>query len=125
MRIEKGFRAWGTDLSPGYTLPEVGAGRFLRDPGPDPARRLLPLTLEDIGIDALPMSPVWRGDARVGEVTSAAYGHRIGAPVALAMLSAEISPGDPVEVEVFGRRVPARTHPDAPLFDPAHERLRA
>ncbi|MCK0167182.1 FAD-dependent oxidoreductase [Jannaschia sp. S6380] len=128
MRIEKAYRAWGTDLSPGYTLREVGSDRFIRPEakGPEPKRALAPLTLADCGYDPRPMSPVWHGDALVGEVTSAAFGHRIGAPVALAMLDqAAAPPGTAVEVEIFGRRVPATVHADAPLWDPANERLRA
>ena len=126
LRIEKGYRAWGSDLSPGYTLREVGAGRFMSDRGAPPARRLLPLTLDDIGIDPRPMSPVWMGDRLAGEVTSAAYGHRIGKPVALAMLDCTLAPPDTeVEIEIFSRRVRATVHPDEPLFDPSNERLRA
>ncbi|WP_371154678.1 FAD-dependent oxidoreductase [Jannaschia sp. 2305UL9-9] len=126
MRLEKGYRAWGSDLSPGYTLREVGADRFIRPDarGPDPDRHLHMLVLDDCGYDPLPMSPVHADGRITGEITSAAYGHRIGKPIALAMLPAG-SAGRAVQVEIFGQMVPATVHPDAPLYDPANERLRA
>ena len=128
MRIEKAYRAWGSDLSPGYTLREVGADRFIRkeDRGDDPARKLAVLTLNDHPYDPLPMSPVWIGDKIVGEITSAAYGHRVQKAIALAMLDCTDAPPDTqVEVEIFGRRVLAAVHADAPLWDPENERIRA
>ncbi|SFI47656.1 GcvT family protein [Jannaschia pohangensis] len=128
MRIEKAYRAWGSDLSPGYTLREVGADRFIwaERRGDDPARALAVLTLEDTEYDPRPMSNVWLGDVRVGEITSAAFGCRVGKPVALAMLDrAKAPPGTSVEVDIFGRRVPALVHPDRPLWDAANDRIRA
>ncbi|WP_281825200.1 glycine cleavage T C-terminal barrel domain-containing protein [Jannaschia rubra] len=73
-----------------------------------------------------PCRPVSLGGGLVDEVTSTAFGHRIGKPVAMVILScAGAPPGTEVEVQVFGRRIPARVHGDAPLYDPANERLRA
>ena len=72
------------------------------------------------------MSPVWIGDKIVGEITSAAYGHRVQKAIALAMLDCTDAPPDTqVEVEIFGRRVLAAVHADAPLWDPENERIRA
>ncbi|WP_179379391.1 GcvT family protein [Jannaschia marina] len=126
MRIEKGYRAWGTDLSPGYTLREVGADRFIRkeDRGEDPARCLHVLVLEDIGYDPLPMSPIRAGGEIVGEVTSANFGHRVGKPLAMAMLPRG-SEGQTVEVEVFGHKVNATVHADGAMWDAENDRIRA
>jgi dimethylglycine dehydrogenase len=72
------------------------------------------------------MSTVWSGGRIVGEVTTAAYGYRIGASVALAMLKPEVAqPGAKVEIEVYGEMRAATVRGDAPLWDPANERLRA
>ncbi|CTQ51189.1 GcvT family protein [Jannaschia donghaensis] len=128
LRIEKAYRAWGSDLSPGYTLREIGADRFIRkaERGDDPPRALHVLTLDDIGYDPLPMSPVRRNGQIVGEITSAAYGHRVGKPIALAMLAKADAPGgSTVEVEVFGRIVNAKVHGDGALWDADNERVRA
>ncbi|GIT93047.1 dimethylglycine dehydrogenase [Jannaschia pagri] len=126
MRIEKGYRAWGSDLSPGYTLREVGADRFIRkdERGEDPARCLHVLTLDDMGYDPLPMSPIRQDGEIVGEITSAAFGHRVGKPIAMAMLPRG-SEGQTVEVEVFGHKVTAAVHADGALWDSENERIRA
>ncbi|SDZ49719.1 dimethylglycine dehydrogenase [Jannaschia faecimaris] len=128
MRLEKGYRAWGSDLSPGYTLREVGADRFIRKEnlGEDPDRCLHMLILDDIGYDPLPMSPV-RADGRIiGEVTSAAFGHRTGKPIALAMLKrAETRTATALEVEAFGHIIRATVHAEGVLYDPQNKRMRA
>jgi glycine cleavage system aminomethyltransferase T len=68
--------------------------------------------------------PVYDGTTPVGYVTSAAYGHTIGAPIAYAWLPAELaSPGTEVRIGYFDRRLPAVVTAE-PLFDPKHERLR-
>lgn len=128
MRIEKGYRAWGSDLSPGYTLREVGADRFIRkaERGADPARCLHVLELDACDYDPLPMSPVRLDGKIVGEITSSAYGHRTQKALALAMLSTADAPvGSRVEVEVFGHLVGATVHPDGAMWDAGNERLRA
>ena len=84
------------------------------------------LTLDDAGdCDPPSMSTVWADGRIVGEVTTAAFGYRIGASVALAMLRPDLcAPGTRVEVEVYGERRAATVRGDAPLWDPANERLR-
>jgi dimethylglycine dehydrogenase len=62
----------------------------------------------------------------VGETTSGAWGYRVNASVALGMLRADLAtPGTVLEVEIYGERFPATVQPDAPLWDPQNERLRA
>jgi glycine cleavage system aminomethyltransferase T len=57
-------------------------------------------------------------------VTSAAYGHTVGAPIAYAWLPADLAvPGTAVEIGYFGRRLSATVAVE-PLFDPEHERIR-
>jgi len=69
-------------------------------------------------------APVWHASAAVGKVTSSAYGHTVGAPLALALLPVELAqPGLPVEVEVAGVRHPA-TVVRRPYYDPEGARLR-
>ena len=72
------------------------------------------------------MSTLWHEGAIVGETTSGAWGYRVGKSVALGMLRSDLTaPGTRIEVEIFGRRYPATVEPDAPLWDPENERLRA
>jgi dimethylglycine dehydrogenase len=35
------------------------------------------------------------------------------------------TPGQKLEIEIFGQRCPATVQPDAPLWDPENARLRA
>ena len=76
--------------------------------------------------DAPYMSNVWRAGLRVGETLSGAWGYRVGASLALAMLRADcLAPGTAVEVEIFGQRIPATVRGEAALWDPANQRIRA
>ncbi|MEL6280588.1 MAG: glycine cleavage T C-terminal barrel domain-containing protein, partial [Pseudomonadota bacterium] len=60
------------------------------------------------------------------ETTSGAWGYRVNASVALAMLRADCAePGTELEVEIFGERMKAVVQKDEPLWDPQNERLRS
>ena len=50
--------------------------------------------------------PVYHDGKIIGQTTSAAYGYRVGAPVAIAMLS-PLDSGTDVEVDIGGLRYPA------------------
>ncbi len=58
-------------------------------------RRLMGLVVVGGGV---PGGPVVHDGREVGEVTSAAHSDRLGVPIALAMLRAEVEPGAAVEV---------------------------
>ncbi len=139
MRLEKGYRAYGGDMTAEHHPYEAGlgfavrldAGDFLgRDSlaelaGRPLARRLACLTLDDPHSVVMGSEPVYAGGDPAGYVTSAAYGYTVGKSIAYAWLPAELaSPGTPVEVEYFGRRLPAEVT-EEPLFDPRMDRLRA
>jgi dimethylglycine dehydrogenase len=138
LRIEKGYRAWKGDLSTDYSLLEGGLGRFIDWTHDFPGKaaleaekqrgvtkRFCTLIVEAGAEDPPYMATIWQGDAIVGEVTSAAFGHRVGAVVALGMLRADLGPGTAVEVEVFGVRYRAVVQADAPVWDAKNERIRA
>ncbi|EEW25387.1 GcvT family protein [Rhodobacter ferrooxidans] len=139
LRIEKGYRAWKGDLSTDYTVLQGGLERFVdfakpafrgrgaltreRDAGV--AKRFVTLVVQAGDCDPPYMSTLWHGGAVVGETTSADWGHRVAACVALGMLRADLAvPGVALEVEVFGQRYPAVVQADAPLWDSKNERLR-
>jgi dimethylglycine dehydrogenase len=72
------------------------------------------------------MSTLWQNGTVVGETTSAYWGHRVGACVALGMLRADLAePGTELEIEVFGTRYPATVRGDGAIWDPTNERIRA
>ncbi len=141
LRIEKGYRAWKGDLSTDYTLLQGGLDRFVKldKPADFPgkaallnerqqgvAQRFVTMTVEAGDQDAPYMSTVWHNGAVVGETTSGDWGYRIGTSVALGMIRADLAEaGTEVEIDIFGKRCRAVVQPDAPLWDPKNERLRA
>ena len=143
LRLEKGYRAWGVDLTTERTPVEAGLGHLVRADGREftgrealharaasaDAWRMALLSIEPDG-DADPFSShsVWRGDRAIGIVTSGAPGHRTGTVLALAYLRPEADAsahvgGDALAVSILGRRCPARVL-NAPPYDPANARLR-
>ena len=141
LRLEKGYRAWKGDLSTDYTILQGGLDRFVKWDKPDFAgkaalenerqqgvrKRFVTLVLDAPGdYDAPYMSTLWHDGAIVGETTSGGWGYRVDKSIALGMLRADLTtPGTRVEVEIFGARFAATVQPDAPLWDPKNERLRA
>ncbi|QDG76109.1 FAD-dependent oxidoreductase [Labrenzia sp. PHM005] len=141
LRIEKGYRAWKGDLSTDYTLLESGLDRFtkldkeedfpgkaalLNEKQQGSKQRFVTLKVDSDEIDPPYMSNIWMNGNIVGETTSAAYGFRIDACVALGMVREDLAhPDTALEVEVYGQRVAATVQPDGPLWDPQNQRLRA
>ncbi|MEO8228464.1 MAG: FAD-dependent oxidoreductase [Chloroflexota bacterium] len=138
LRLEKGYRSWGTDMTTEHDPYEAGLGFAVR-PGKGEfigraaiagrseataARKLTCLTIDDPATVAMGKEPVFADGAPAGYVTSAAFGYSVGASIAYAWLPAAAAvPGRRVEIESFGARVPARVAAE-PLFDPEMTRLR-
>jgi glycine cleavage system aminomethyltransferase T/glycine/D-amino acid oxidase-like deaminating enzyme len=147
LRLEKGYRAWGADLSMDYTPIEAGLGFAVswskavpfigRDAlwaqrnGHPPTKRMLSFVLQE-------SEPVlWGGELIfhdgecVGHTTSGAYGHSLGASVALGYVSLAGGRVDPdavlagrYEIDLAGERHGARASVTPPL-DPARSRVLA
>jgi glycine cleavage system aminomethyltransferase T len=121
LRLEKGYRSWGRDMTSEDDPYQAG---LLPAGDTPPDRRLTCLILADTGDVPLGREPVYAGGFPVGHVTSAAYGWSVGAPIAYAWLPSVLSePGTQVEIGYFDRLLPATVAAE-PLFDPKHERLR-
>ncbi|MFB7462568.1 FAD-dependent oxidoreductase [Streptomyces sp. NPDC056224] len=134
LRLEKGYRSWGQDMTDEDTPYEAGLGFAVRmDKGDfvgrtalenagEPRRRLTALLLDDPAAVVLGKEPVYVGGLPAGYVTSASYGYTLGRCVAYAWLP-PLGAGTPVHIEYFGEKVPA-TVADEPLFDPGMSRIR-
>jgi 4-methylaminobutanoate oxidase (formaldehyde-forming) len=136
LRLEKGYRVWGADVTPEDTPFEAGVGFAVKlDKGEfigrealldasEPARRLACLVLEDPRAVALGSEPVSVDGELVGRVTSGGYGYTVERSIAYAYVPARYAqPEQPVAVEIFGEWIEGEVAPE-PLFDPAGERLR-
>jgi glycine cleavage system T protein len=136
MRLEKGYRVWGADITPEDTPYEAGLGFAVKLDkdfigkeallgAQQPERKLACLVLEDPRAVALGSEPVRVDGEITGRVTSGGYGYTVERSIAYAYLPAEaVEPGRAVEVEIFGEWVPGEVAAE-PLFDPSGERIRA
>lgn len=126
LRLEKSYRDWGHDIGPLDTPLEAGLaftvawdklGGFIgrealqRERETGVSRRLVGLKLVDPEPILLHDEPIWRGGTLIGRVASAAYGHSVGASVALAWLEPTARdpsigrlPEDDYQVEIGGVR---------------------
>ena len=137
LRLEKGYRVWGADIT-SETDPyssglgfAVRAGReFLGEaalPAPSGGpSRLACLVLDDPRSVALGNEPVRDADGTVvGRVSSGGLGYSLERSIAYAWLpAAHAEVGTRLSVEVFGEVVGAMVTAE-PLFDPAGHRIRA
>jgi glycine cleavage system aminomethyltransferase T/glycine/D-amino acid oxidase-like deaminating enzyme len=139
LRLEKGYRVWGADITPDENPFEAGLGFAVKlDKGDfvgrdallaarkrPPERTLACLVLDDPRSVALGSEPVRMGGEILGRVTSGGYGYSVERSIAYAYVPAESAEvGLPVEVEIFGDWVGGRIA-EEPLWDPAGERIRA
>jgi len=139
MRLEKGYRVWSSDITPEDNPYEAGLGFAVRlNKGADfigkealikakadgITRRLRPLLLDDPDAIALGGEPVRVNDQIAGRVTSGGYGYSVDRSIAYAYLPPACTPGTAVDVQVFGRWVPAAVASE-PLYDPTGERIRS
>ncbi len=133
LRLEKGYRAWGAELSPEDSPLEAGLGfaldwnkDFLGRPAllhakAEPPRRKLAIF---VAKDPDPMfwggEPIFCDGDRVGFTTSGSYGHALGAAVSLGYVkdpngqAAERIRSGAFQIEVNGCRVPVTAHSRAP-----------
>ncbi len=143
LRMEKGYRAWGRDITPDWTPLEAGlafavrldkafTGRdaLVRQQEQGLTQRLVQFVLTDPEPLLFGGELILRDGQPVGEVTSAAYGHTLGASVALGWVRnaegvdrAYIEAGR-YEVDVGGERFAATAHLRSP-YDPKGARIRA
>lgn len=133
LRLEKFYRG-GHELANDASHKDVALERFAaidkdfigRDAmiAREPRSYIALLALANEETDALTGEAVFRGEQRVGSITSAAYGHSTGQSLAIAFLQDEASQaGTLLETSILGKRTQARVLSDAP-WDPDNLRLK-
>jgi 4-methylaminobutanoate oxidase (formaldehyde-forming) len=149
LRLEKGYRAWGRELTPEINPFEAGLafavhwekgpfrGRAALEPikaaGGSNAvkRRIVSLVVDAAHTNLWGNELILRDGRPVGFVTSAAFGHSVGKPVALGLVSHPEGVADRAwiesgawEVDLAGQRLSSAVSLRAP-YDPSGLRVRA
>jgi 4-methylaminobutanoate oxidase (formaldehyde-forming) len=143
-RLEKGYRAWGSDIGPDHTPLEAGLGwavkfasgvpfrgreALLRQRESGLRKLLAGFTVDDPSVVLLGRETIYRDGERVGWLTSGGFGHTLGRPIGYgyvrnpAGLDAGWVTSGSYELEVATERVPA-TVSLKPLYDPTMSRIK-
>jgi sarcosine dehydrogenase len=137
LRLEKGYRAWGTEISTETNPWEAGLGfavsmeknsfigksslMVLKE---NQIRKLVPILFEDIRQVPLGNEPIRTSGEVIGRVKSGGQGYTIDKAIGYAYLPLKYSqPGEVVEVEFFGQWEKGVVASE-PLFDPTSSRIR-
>jgi 4-methylaminobutanoate oxidase (formaldehyde-forming) len=145
MRLEKGYRAWGSDIGPDHTPLEAGLGWAVKFKKNTPflgrealeaqrARKLPKMlacfTVDDPDVILLGRETIYRDGKRVGWLSSGGYGHTIGKPIGFGYvrqpdggLDESFVTSGSYELEVAMKRVAGNVHL-TPLYDPKMERVK-
>jgi 4-methylaminobutanoate oxidase (formaldehyde-forming) len=143
LRLEKGYRAWGSDIGPDHTPVEAGLAWAVKMKsniafkGRDAMaaqiangvkKRLATFTVADPQVILLGRETIYRNGERVGWLSSGGFGHTIGQPIGLgyvrrAGVDADYLASGTWELEVASERVPC-TAGFEPLYDPKGARVK-
>ena len=146
LRMEKGYRHWGHDISDEDTPLQAGLGFAvaMNKPGgfighaalvaqkdAGLTRRLVQFALADDQGLLYHNEPIWRDNKIVGRISSGMFGHHLGKSLGMGYVECaqQGEPADAIlsghyEVEVAGVRIPA-TPSLAPLYDPTSARVKS
>jgi 4-methylaminobutanoate oxidase (formaldehyde-forming) len=138
LRLEKGYRAWGVEISTETNPLEAGLDFAVSTKkesfhGRDAylaaktkqSRSLVPILFDDIRRVPLGNEPIAHNGKVIGRVKSGGQGYSIDKAIAYAYLPVENAQvGTEVSVEFFGELVTG-TVSSEPLFDPTNSRIKA
>ncbi len=143
-RLEKGYRAWGSDIGPDHTPIEAGLGWAVKRKSGIPfrgreaieaqrangVRKLLATFTAEAQVVLLGRETIYRDGQRVGWLTSGGFGYTIDRSIGLGYVrrASGVTPewvlAGSYELEVAGERVPAQVSLQ-PLYDPTNSRVKA
>ena len=145
LRLEKGYRAWGSDIGPDHTPLEAGLGwavklrknipfkgreAMLTQKKAGVKKMMACFTVDDPQTILLGRETIYRNGARVGWLTSGGFGYTVGKSIGYgyvrnpAGVTADYVAAGRYELEVATERVPAEVHLE-PLHDPKMARVKA
>ncbi len=143
LRLEKGYRAWGSDIGPDHTPFEAGLGwavklgKNIDFKGRAAAqaqksggvKKMLACFTVDPDVVLLGRETIYRNGQRVGWLTSGGYGYTVGKSIGLGYVrnpdgvDADYVMSGDYELEVATERVRAQLHMK-PLYDPKMLKVR-
>ncbi|HVY21247.1 MAG TPA: FAD-dependent oxidoreductase [Bauldia sp.] len=145
LRLEKGYRAWGADITPNDNPYQAGLGWAVKMKSGMPflgreavakaaaaplPKRLMTFTVADPAIMLAGRETILRDGQRVGYLTSGGWGYTVGANIGMGYVrdaegvSDDFLASGTYELEVATVRVPAKRHAGS-LYDPAGARIKA
>jgi sarcosine dehydrogenase len=143
LRLEKGYRAWGSDIGPDHTpveaglawavkmksgLPFLGRDAIAAQLAGGVKKRLATFTAAP-EVVLLGRETIYRNGERVGWLSSGGYGHTIGKSIGLGYVrhaggvTEDFVLSGSYELEVASERVPAQVTLSA-LYDPQSQRVK-
>ncbi len=145
LRLEKGYRAWSSDITPNDTPFEAGLGWAVKLRKNTPflgrealeaaasrplAKRMAGFSIADDSVVLVGRETILRNGAPVGYLTSGGYGYTVGQSIGYgyvrheAGVSDDFLTGGSYELVVANQPFPARISLE-PFVDPANARVRA
>jgi 4-methylaminobutanoate oxidase (formaldehyde-forming) len=141
LRLETGYRHWESDITPDDTPYEAGLGfgvkldkadfigraALLKQTEAGITRKMAIFTVEDADIMLYGSEPIYRDGVWMGNLTSGAYGFKVGCAMGMGYVKNEIGItaewilGGKYEIEVEGKMIPANVHIRSP-YDPKNQR---
>jgi len=144
LRLEKGYRAWGSDIGPdfspleagmawavklGRNMPFLGREALAAQKDKPQTRRLACFTVDDQAVVLLGRETIYRDGQRVGWLTSGGWGYTVETNIGYGYVrnpdgvSTDYLTTGTYELEVATRRVACNLHL-GPLYDPKMERVK-
>lgn len=141
LRLETGYRHWESDITPDDTPYEAGLGfgvrldkgdfvgraALLKQKEAGIKRKIVMFTVDDPDIMLYGSEPIYRDGEWMENLTSGAYGFKLGSAVGMGYVKDENGITDDwilagkYEVEVEGQMIPAKVHLGSP-YDPKNQR---
>ena len=136
LRLEKGYRSWGAEMTTEITPHAAGLERFCstrkdyigrnavdEERENPPPKRLVTLEVDATAPPCWGTEPILLDGRLIGYVTSGGMGWRTGKMLAVGWIeSASASPGTDLEVQVLLQNYPAKVLSD-PVYDPDNRKL--
>lgn len=136
MRLEKGYRALGHEISVDFRPNEAVGSRFINMQKPDfvgreamaaagePRYQLVLLKVDTDDVEPHYLSNIRHNGEDVGLITSGGYGHRIGASLAIGFVPPALAAvGTELELELLGD-IRKCVVVEEPVYDPTNALLR-